>query len=82
MTKEELKRRVCEAIRARRADIKAIAENVFAEPELGFKETKTSAKVKAEFEKLGLTCETGWGITGVHARMKGRNSKKTVALLG
>ena len=68
MSKEDLKRRVCEAIRARRADIKAVAESVFAEPELGFKETKTSDKIKAEFEKLGLTCETGWGITGVRAR--------------
>ncbi len=82
MTKEELKRRVCEAIRARRADIKAVAESVFAEPELGFKETKTSEKIRAQFEKLGLTCETGWGLTGVRARMKGRKSRKTVALLG
>lgn len=82
MTKEELKRRVCEAIRARRADIKAVAESVFAEPELGFKETKTSEKIRAQFEKLGLPCETGWGLTGVRARMKGRKSRKTVALLG
>lgn len=82
MTKEELKRRVCEAIRARRADIKAVAKSVFAEPELGFKETKTSEKIRAQFEKLGLTCETGWGLTGVRARMKGRKSRKTVALLG
>lgn len=82
MTKEELKRRVCEAIRARRADIKAVAESVFAKPELGFKETKTSEKIRAQFEKLGLTCETGWGLTGVRARMKGRKSRKTVALLG
>lgn len=82
MTKEELKRRVCEAIRARRADIKAVAESVFAEPELGFKETKTSEKIRAQFEKLGLTCETGWGLTGVRGRMKGRKSRKTVALLG
>ena len=82
MTKEELKARVHEALRARRADIKAVAENIFAEPELGFKETKTSAKVQKEFEKLGLSFETGWGITGVKARMKGRKSLKTVALLG
>ena len=46
MSKEDLKRRVCEAIRARRADIKAVAESVFAEPELGFKETKTSDKIR------------------------------------
>ena len=76
MTKEELKARVHEALRARRADIKAVAENIFAEPELGFKETKTSAKVQKEFEKLGLSFETGWGITGVKARMKGRKSLK------
>ncbi len=82
MTKEELKERVCEAIRARRTDIKAVAESVFAEPELGFKETKTSAKVQAEFDRLGLSYQTGFGITGVKARMRGRKSQKTVALLG
>ena len=82
MTKEELKQRVCEAIRARRADIKAVAESVFAEPELGFKENKTSDKVRREFEKLVLTPEGSWGLTGVRARMKGKKSLKTVALLG
>ena len=42
MPKEELKQRVCEASRKRRADIEGIAQNIFSEPELGFKEQKTS----------------------------------------
>ncbi len=82
MTKEELKQRVCEAIRKRRADIEGIAQNIFSEPELGFKEQKTSKKVQQAFKAMGLTCETGWGITGVKTRVKGRKSLKTVALLG
>ena len=82
MTRDALKQRVCEAIRARRSDIEAIAANIFSEPELGYKEQKTSAKVKKIFEEMGQTCETGWAITGVKTRMKGARSLKTVALLG
>lgn len=82
MDKAQLKARVAEALRARRADIERIAQSVFAEPELGFKEVKTSAKVRALFDELGLEYSEGWGITGVKARMKGRESKRTVAMLG
>ena len=82
MNKAQLKEAVCRAIDERFTDIDQISTDIFAEPELGFKEQKTSAKVKAAFDKLGLEYTDGWGITGVKARMKGRNSKKTVALLG
>ena len=82
MNKAQLKEAVCKAIDARFGDIDQLSEDIFAEPELGFKEEKTSAKVKAAFDKLGLDYSDGWGITGVKARMKGRNHKKTVALLG
>ena len=54
----------------------------FAEPELGFKEQKTSAKVRAAFDALGLDYETGWGITGVKARLAGKGHRRTVAVLG
>ena len=82
MNKAQLKEAVCKAIDTRFGDIDQLSEDIFAEPELGFKEEKTSAKVKAAFDKLGLDYSDGWGITGVKARMKGRNHKKTVALLG
>ena len=82
MNKAELKEAVCKAIDARYADIEKVAVDIFAEPELGFKEKKTSTKVKAVFDSLGMNYTDGWGITGVKARMQGRNSRRTVALLG
>ena len=50
-TKEELKKMICEAIDARRDEIIAFADSVAAEPELGFKEYKTSAKFIALLEE-------------------------------
>ena len=82
MDKAQLKQRVCDAIRARRADIEALANSIASEPELGFKEEKTSQKVKTAFEALGMEYSDGWAITGVKARLKGRKSLRTVALLG
>ena len=82
MNKAQLKEAVCKAIDARFEDVEKLAMDIFAEPELGFKEQKTSAKVKAAFDALGLTHTDGWGITGVKARVKGKKSRKTVALLG
>ena len=71
MTKEQLKARVCEAIRANRERTKSLALAIFAEPELGFKEEKTSAKVRAAFDAIGLEHTDGWGRTGVKARLSG-----------
>lgn len=82
MNKEELKARVCEVIRRRNPDIVRLGHAIFAEPELGFKEQKTSAKVRAAFDALGLNYETGWGITGVKARLPGKEHRRTVAVLG
>ena len=82
MNKEELKQKLLEAVKARRADIEAIAESILREPELGYKEVKTSAKVKAIFDELGVEYTTGWGMTGVKARLKGGKPGKTVAILG
>ena len=44
MTKEEVKQRVCEAIVAAQPRLREIAESIMAEPELGYKEVKTSRK--------------------------------------
>lgn len=82
MDKEQLKAKVCEVIRANFDKTKKIAMDIYAEPELGFKEEKTSAKVRAAFDELGLEYTAGHGLTGVKARMKGKASKRTVALLG
>lgn len=82
MTKEELKQKVCDAIDKRAEDIMSFGTSVFDEPELGYKETKTSAKVQEAMDKLGIPYTTGWAITGVKGRLKGKNSKRTVAVMG
>lgn len=82
MNKQELKNKVYAAIDNRFADIEAFGENIFKEPELGFKENLTQAKVRQALEDLDLQCECGAALTGVKARMKGKDCRKTVALLG
>ena len=82
MTKEELKQKVCDAIDKRAKDSMSFGTSVFDEPELGYKETKTSAKVQEAMDKLGIPYTTGWAITGVKGRLKGKNSKRTVAVMG
>lgn len=82
MRKQELKQKVFAAIDALQPQIEQLADAIFQEPELGFKEAKTSERVKKAFDALGMTYSEGWGLTGVKARQKGRKSLKTVALLG
>jgi metal-dependent amidase/aminoacylase/carboxypeptidase family protein len=82
MTKEEVKQYVCKAIVDAQPRLRELAESIMAEPELGFKEVKTSKKVQAMFDELGISYTTGHALTGVKGRMKGRDSKYTVAMVG
>lgn len=83
MDKELLKQRIAAAIDDNAAKIKDIADRIYAEPELGFKEIKTAAKVAAFMrEELGLEPQTGLAINGVKGRAKGGKQGPTVAVLG
>ncbi|MFQ0992694.1 amidohydrolase [Gilliamella apicola] len=83
MTKEELKKKVCDAIANRKADIKSIAEAIWSEPELGYKEHKTAKKVENAFEKLGVPFKNKLALTGVKGRLKGgKGSKYSIAVIG
>ncbi|MEI9533832.1 amidohydrolase [Moellerella wisconsensis] len=83
MTKEQLKSQVCAAIAARKNDIKQLAENIWREPELGFKETKTAQKVEQAFDALGVPYRNKLALTGVKGRLKGgKASKRTIAVIG
>ena len=81
-TKAELKKMVCAAIDARRDDVLAFAESVAAEPELGFKEVKTSKKFAALLRELGREPRTGIALTGVVDEYKGARSELRVAVMG
>lgn len=81
-TKEELKKIACDAIDKNRDKIMAIGDSILKEPELGYKEFKTAAKVKKVFDDLGYAYQDGVGITGVIAPRKGKESKMKVAIMG
>jgi len=68
---EALKTRVRDAIDDHSDTITRLSESVHAEPELGYKETKTTEKVADEFRELGLDVETELAVTGARARAEG-----------
>jgi len=82
MDKEKLKQKVCAAIDSNAAKIAAYAEDVAKEPELGFKETKTAAKMAAVFDELGIEYRAGLAITGVKGRVHGGKKGPTIAVIG
>lgn len=82
MEKEVLKAKVCAAIDAYADKIRELADDIAREPELGFKEVKTAAKVAAYMRELGLEPETGLAINGVKGRAKGAKEGPTAAVLG
>ena len=55
LTKEEVKERVCRAIEDAAPELKKIAASIMAEPELGYKEDKTSSEVQRAFDAMGGT---------------------------
>ncbi len=82
MTKAELKKRVCEAIDKRAEEIIAVGDSMFKNPELGYKEHKAAALVEEKFKALGLDYRKGLALTGLKARLPGRQSKLSVAVMG
>jgi amidohydrolase len=78
----DLKRAVCRAIDARRDTIERVGRDIFAAPELGYKEQRTARVVADWFAQLGLRSEAGLGLTGVKAVVEGGASGPTVAILG
>ena len=82
MTVREMKKIICEAIDKNRDKIIAIGEDIFREPELGYKEFKTASKVKKVFDELELDYQDGVAVTGVVANLPGKEHKLKVAIMG
>ncbi|WP_101297370.1 amidohydrolase [Halegenticoccus soli] len=78
---ETLKRRVCDAIDERADEIVALAKSIQAEPELGFKEERTTEKVVSAFESVGLPVRENIAVTGARARL-GSNDSFRAAVFG
>ncbi|MEK7807280.1 MAG: amidohydrolase, partial [Chloroflexota bacterium] len=81
-SRDDLKRRVYQEIDARADQIVGLAKNILANPEPGFRETKTSRLVASEFAKMGIPFRAGLAMTGVRSELVGGSAGPTVALLG
>ena len=77
-----MKNKIYRAIDARREDIIRIAEQVMKNPELGYKEYKTSELVKQELGKLGVSCRSGLALTGVKGTVGKADAEINVAVIG
>jgi amidohydrolase len=81
-TRQTLKDRVCQIVDAHAAELEELARQIFAQPELGFKEHRTAGRVHEWFDRLGLSHQDGLALTGTRATLECGSSGPTVAVLG
>lgn len=81
-SRAELKEIVCAEIDRQAGLITAISDDIMRHPETGYRETRTAGVVAEQFRAMGLEPATGLARTGVKARMRGRSSGVTAAVLG
>ena len=82
MDKGALKERVWQVIDKRAGEIIDFGRDIFAHPELGYKETRTAARVAEKFKSLGVPFKEGLALTGLKARIKGKSQGPSVCVLG
>jgi amidohydrolase len=82
VTKDQIKQAVIDAIDKHRDQIIALGEDIFRNPELGYKEHRTAQVYQAALDKLGVTYQPGIAITGSKALLRGRSAKATVGVMG
>ena len=82
MTKENLKTIVSEEIDRNAEKIIGYGEEILKNPELGYKEYKTSELCKRVMSEYGIPYKDNLAVTGVKGRMKGKASDVTVCVMG
>lgn len=77
-----MKNKILKAIDDNRDAIIECGEEILKNPEFGYKEFKTAEKVIKEFEKLGISFESGLAITGVKGTVGNKAAKINVCIIG
>jgi amidohydrolase len=77
-----MKNKIFDAIDKNRDSIIECGEYILNNPELGYKEFKTSKRVKDEFEKLCIPYEDNLAITGVKGTIGKKDAKINVCIIG
>ncbi len=83
MTKEQLKQAAIKAIEENKEKIFALKDQIYANPEFGYKEVKTTASVADFLEReLGLEVEKNIAVTGCRAQANKEKEGPCVAVMG
>ena len=82
MNLEEYKRKICKCIDEKKEEIINIGEEIFKNPELGFKEKNTADLIKNTFNKMGIKYKDKLALTGVKGIIPGRKKSPCIAVLG
>ncbi len=77
-----MKKRLLDAVEARADDIIAAGEWIWRNPEVGYREYKTAEYTAKIFSELGLEPEEGIGLTGVQAKIMGKDDRPNIAVIG
>lgn len=79
---DELKAMVCRTIDARHDEIIAVARDIFANPEPGYRERGTARRIAQKFQEWGVPFEAELALTGLKGRLQGGASGPTVGIMG
>lgn len=77
-----LKKNICECIDKHQNMILGIADEIWNNPEKGYREYKTSALVQSVLQKLNLPMENNLAITGCRAELDTGKEGLSIAVLG
>ncbi|MGB6127878.1 MAG: amidohydrolase [Psychrilyobacter sp.] len=82
MTKKELKKKVIDVIDNQREKILRVGKEIYSNPELGYKEFKTTKTVKTFLEEIGLDVENNIAVTGCKTTLDTGKKGPTIGILG
>ncbi len=82
MTVQEMKKIACDNIEKHARELIELNQDIFNEPELGYKEFKTAKKFQDKLDALGLKHTDGVAITGILTPLEGRQHKARIAIMG
>lgn len=77
-----MKKQIIDVIEANKDAIIACGEYILNNPELGFKEYKTSEYVKQEFKKLGISYKENLAVTGVMGVVGNPDADVNICVIG
>ena len=83
ISKEELKKQVAQEIENNKDKLINFSKDIAENAETGYRESKTSEKVKEIFKSINLGFTDGHAITGVKSEpIKGKSEGPTIAVIG